>query len=169
MVFAGCLYVWPQHKCVSSIIVHCTCTRTYLYVIQRWVFTCFQLEFVWIKTQTRKAHRSMYNFHHMAQIKSVQATQLRTLYNNAGIDWSLLYCGVTGVYGDSNLFSPIRKNHHVYEITTKKGGFVSLFGNNYCKSIWIYFTWPLRKQAAYKQATRGPTALSPFRGTRQWG
>ena len=22
----------------------------------------------------------------------------------------------------------------------------------------IYFTWPLRKQAAYKQATRGPTA-----------
>ena len=34
---------------------------------------------------------------------------------------------------------------------------------------WINFTWPLRKQAAYKQATRGPTALSPFRGTRQWG
>ena len=33
--------------------------------------------------------------------------------------------------------------------------------------IWIYFTWPLRKQAAYKQATRGSTALSPFRGTRQ--
>ena len=30
------------------------------------------------------------------------------------------------------------------------------------------FTWPLRKQAAYKQATRGPMALSPFRGTRQW-
>ena len=30
---------------------------------------------------------------------------------------------------------------------------------------WIYFTWPPRKQAAYKQATRGPTALSPFRGT----
>ena len=25
--------------------------------------------------------------------------------------------------------------------------------------IWIYFTWPLRKQAACKQATRGPTAL----------
>ena len=32
---------------------------------------------------------------------------------------------------------------------------------------WIYFTWPLRKQAAYKQATRGPTAVSPFQGTRQ--
>ena len=32
---------------------------------------------------------------------------------------------------------------------------------------WIYFTWPLRKQAAHKQATRGPTALSPFRRTRQ--
>ena len=34
---------------------------------------------------------------------------------------------------------------------------------------WIlsYFTWPLRKQAAYRQATRGPPALSPFRGTRQ--
>ena len=31
------------------------------------------------------------------------------------------------------------------------------------------FTWPLRKQAAYKQATREPMALSPFRGTRQWG
>ena len=29
----------------------------------------------------------------------------------------------------------------------------------------IYFTWPLRKQAAYKQVTRGPTALSHFRGT----
>ena len=27
----------------------------------------------------------------------------------------------------------------------------------------FYFTWPLRKQAACKQATRGPTALSPFR------
>ena len=34
---------------------------------------------------------------------------------------------------------------------------------------WIYFTWPLRKQAAYKQAIRGPMALSPFWGTRQWG
>ena len=34
---------------------------------------------------------------------------------------------------------------------------------------WIYFTWPQRKQAAYKQATRGPMALSPFQGTRQWG
>ena len=34
---------------------------------------------------------------------------------------------------------------------------------------WIYFPWPLRKQAAYKQATRGPTALSPFRGTGQLG
>ena len=33
---------------------------------------------------------------------------------------------------------------------------------------WIlYFTWSLRKQAAYKQATRGPMALSPFQGTRQ--
>ena len=27
------------------------------------------------------------------------------------------------------------------------------------------FNWPLRKQAAYKQATRGPTALGLFRGT----
>ena len=26
------------------------------------------------------------------------------------------------------------------------------------------FTWPLRKQAAYKQTTREPTALSPFEG-----
>ena len=34
---------------------------------------------------------------------------------------------------------------------------------------WIYFTWPLRKQAAYKQTARGPMALSPLRGTRQWG
>ena len=34
---------------------------------------------------------------------------------------------------------------------------------------WIYFTWPLRKQAAYKQATRGPMAVSSFWGTRQWG
>ena len=31
----------------------------------------------------------------------------------------------------------------------------------------FYFTWPLRKQAAYEQATRGPTAISPFQGTRQ--
>ena len=31
---------------------------------------------------------------------------------------------------------------------------------------WIYFTWPLRKQAAYRQATRGPTAVSPFQGTK---
>ena len=31
----------------------------------------------------------------------------------------------------------------------------------------FYFTWPLRKQAAYKHAPRGPTALSPFRGTMQ--
>ena len=29
--------------------------------------------------------------------------------------------------------------------------------------------WPLRKQAAYKQATRGPMALCPFRGIMQWG
>ena len=34
---------------------------------------------------------------------------------------------------------------------------------------WIYFTWQLRKQAAYKQATRGLTDLSTFRRTRQWG
>ena len=34
---------------------------------------------------------------------------------------------------------------------------------------FVYFTWPLRKQAAYKEATRGPVALSPFRGTRRWG
>ena len=33
---------------------------------------------------------------------------------------------------------------------------------------WIYFTWPLRKQAAYKQATGRPMALSPFWGTRQY-
>ena len=31
----------------------------------------------------------------------------------------------------------------------------------------IYFTRSLRKQAASKQVTRGPTALSPFQGTRQ--
>ena len=32
----------------------------------------------------------------------------------------------------------------------------------------IYITWSLlRKQAAYKQATRGPMALSPIQGTRQ--
>ena len=35
--------------------------------------------------------------------------------------------------------------------------------------VWFDFTWPLRKQTAYKQATRGLTALSLFRGTRQWG
>ena len=36
--------------------------------------------------------------------------------------------------------------------------------------IWIYFTWPLRMQSDYnKQATRGPTALSHLRGTRQCG
>ena len=42
---------------------------------------------------------------------------------------------------------------------------------NLVDNCWIYFTWPLRKQAAYffyKQATRGPMALSPFRRTRQW-
>ena len=39
----------------------------------------------------------------------------------------------------------------------------------YLHVVGVYFTWSLRKQAAYKQATRGPTALSPFRGTRQWG
>ena len=34
----------------------------------------------------------------------------------------------------------------------------------------IYFKWPLKsKLHNYKQATRGPTALSPFQGTRQWG
>ena len=33
----------------------------------------------------------------------------------------------------------------------------------------FYCTWPLRKQAAYKQATRGPTVSSPFRGTSQLG
>ena len=33
--------------------------------------------------------------------------------------------------------------------------------------VGFYFTWPLRKKAAYKKATRGPTALTPFRGTRQ--
>ena len=27
---------------------------------------------------------------------------------------------------------------------------------------WVYFTWPLRKQAAYKQVTGGPTALNSF-------
>ena len=31
-------------------------------------------------------------------------------------------------------------------------------------SSWIYFTWPLQKQAANKQATRKPTALSPSEG-----
>ena len=36
----------------------------------------------------------------------------------------------------------------------------------YHSSSWICFTWPLRKQVAYKQATRAPTALSSFRGTR---
>ena len=41
---------------------------------------------------------------------------------------------------------------------------LSTFVTNVC---WIDFTWSLRQQAAYKQATRGPTALSPFRGTRQ--
>ena len=43
-------------------------------------------------------------------------------------------------------------------------------GNNCTRKImaytvayfWIYFAWPFRKQAAYKQPTRGPTALSPF-------
>ena len=30
-----------------------------------------------------------------------------------------------------------------------------------------YFNWPLRKQADYKHATRRPTLLSPFPGTRQ--
>ena len=30
------------------------------------------------------------------------------------------------------------------------------------------YTWPLRRQAAYEQPTRGPVALSPFQGTRQW-
>ena len=29
-----------------------------------------------------------------------------------------------------------------------------------------YFTWPLRKQAAYKQATMGPTTFTAFWGTR---
>ena len=39
---------------------------------------------------------------------------------------------------------------------------------NYYTPSWIYFTWPQRKHMLlYKQATRGPTALSPFRGTRQ--
>ena len=33
--------------------------------------------------------------------------------------------------------------------------------------LLIYFTWPLRKHAAYKQTTRGPMALGPFRGTRK--
>ena len=48
-----------------------------------------------------------------------------------------------------------------------------LFSRSYQTHNWngmewnFYFTWPLRKQAACKQATRGPTALSPFRGTRQ--
>ena len=32
---------------------------------------------------------------------------------------------------------------------------------------WIYFTWPPREQAVYKQASRGPMALSPFQGTKQ--
>ena len=42
--------------------------------------------------------------------------------------------------------------------------------NQYCILYsWIYCTWPLRKHDAYKQATRGPTALSPFQETRQWG
>ena len=42
--------------------------------------------------------------------------------------------------------------------------YISLLDVKLSKMIsWIsYFTWPLRKQAAYKQATRGPTALSPF-------
>ena len=42
-----------------------------------------------------------------------------------------------------------------------------VMSNNFVYS-WVYFTpWPLRKQAACKQAIRGPTILSPFRGTRQ--
>ena len=33
---------------------------------------------------------------------------------------------------------------------------------------WIYFTWLLQKQTAYKQATKGPMVLSPFWGITQW-
>ena len=28
----------------------------------------------------------------------------------------------------------------------------------------VCFTWPIRKEGAYKQATRGTTALGPLRG-----
>ena len=33
----------------------------------------------------------------------------------------------------------------------------------------LFYLATKKAYAAYKQATRGPTALSPFRGTRQWG
>ena len=45
---------------------------------------------------------------------------------------------------------------------------ISLFCFSSCCIVEFYFTWPLRKQAANKLATRGH-ALSPFQGTRQWG
>ena len=31
-------------------------------------------------------------------------------------------------------------------------------------SSWVYFPWPLRRQAAYNEQPGGPSALSPFRG-----
>ena len=44
----------------------------------------------------------------------------------------------------------------------------SIYNNGFTIEItrrtYIYFSWLLRKQAAYKHATRGPTALSPFEG-----
>ena len=45
----------------------------------------------------------------------------------------------------------------------------SIYRTLVCCWSCIYFTQPLRKQAAYKQATRGPKALSPFWGITQWG
>ena len=49
-----------------------------------------------------------------------------------------------------------------------KGNFAEAHTSQIIKRTWIYLTWPLKKQAAYKQAARGTTALSPFWGTRQW-
>ena len=35
--------------------------------------------------------------------------------------------------------------------------------------VGIYFTWPLRETSCLVASNQGTSALSPFRGTRQWG
>ena len=62
----------------------------------------------------------------------------------------------------------IKKHIHIMNQNSSVVGLVNYWTNKQngsCTSC----TWPIRKLTAYKQATRGPTALSPFRGIGQWG